>query len=158
MVSESLLSNKDREAKKEEKKRRKSLAAQHESSLAQGRRLSLTPLSHSLHPADSADMRRHSAIFKTYSLPTADRDYIPQSSQRRVSVRGPIRGFDSPFQESSSSTSPARRRHGIVRPLSEIRDQTADDKFNAWIIRNKMTSSLDLDREDDERRAYGMTI
>ena len=148
------------------------MAAQQESSLAQGRRMSviehpltpLTPLSSSPIPARTTDGRRHSSVYKTYSLPTADRHYLQvPHNERRVSIRRPIRGIDSPLENGNPAFKSRKRRHGVVGshmgPLSNFRDQTIDDKFNAWIIRNKMTSSMtDSEPDGSEKRAYGVTI
>jgi hypothetical protein len=171
-----LLSNKEREAKKEEKKRRKTMAAQQESGLAQGRRLSaietttltpLTPLSPSPIPAGMTDRRRHSTVYKTYSLPTADRHHltVPEVREREFSLRRPVRGIDSTLQ----NRAPRSRRKGVVDPtlggqfgigpLSNFREQTIDDKFTAWIIRNKMNSPVDdSDLEGGDRCSYGITV
>jgi len=45
-------------------------------------------------------------------------------------------------------------------PLSSFRDQTVDDKFTAWVLRNKMTRSVTDPElgEDDRLSDYGVTV
>ena len=143
----------------------------------------LTPLSHSpipagttlsLPPGNTDHQRRHSSVYRTYSSPTADRHYldIPSRRERRMSIPRPIRGINSTIMDEikkETVVTPRKRRASVASPgfsgrqtdpLSSFRDQTVDDKFTAWVLRNKMTRSVTDPElgEDDRLSDYGVTV